>query len=162
MRMTILYTVIQFPQWQLVFMYSMAPSPPTPLEDKFHLKHFTWGFLMNAAICLSRESYLRERTHEHAVTGTRARTHSLHTKIITLQVHQACFQRFGGIWFLLWGWGRGGAAEVLLWILGRFFGSLWTLLCEAGGVSCIQSPASLTSLWLSLSHQSLSSGSCCP
>lgn len=105
-----------------------GPPPPAPLEDKFHLKHFTWGFLMNAAICLSRESYLRERTHEHAVTGTRARTHSLHTKIITLQVHQACFQRFGGIWFLLWEWGRGRAAEVLLWILGRFF---WLLVDSA-------------------------------
>lgn len=44
---------------------------------------------------------------------------------------------------------------------GDFFGSLWTLLCEAGEVSCTQSPASLTSLWLSLSHQSLSSRSCC-
>lgn len=69
MRMTILYTVIHFPQWQLVIMYSMASPPPTPpppstaSEDKVYLKHFTWGFIKNAAICLNRESYIRESTH---------------------------------------------------------------------------------------------------
>lgn len=97
----------------------------------------------------------QSQVHAHA------RTHSLHTKIITLQVHQACFQRFGGIWFLLWEWGRGGAAEVLLGILGRFF---WLLVDSAvwGWRSLLYTEPSIADITLSLSHQSLSSGSCCP
>lgn len=96
----------------------------------------------------------QSQVHAHA------RTHSLHTKIITLQVHQACFQRFGGIWFLLWEWGRGGVAEVL-WILGRFF---WLLVDSAvwGWRSLLYTEPSIADITLSLSHQSLSSGSCCP
>ena len=80
--------------------------PPSSHCLEVHLKHFTWGFIKNAAICLNRESYIRERTrahthaHTHTDRQTRSQVHahirSLHTKIISLQVHQACFQRFWG------------------------------------------------------------------
>lgn len=62
-------------------MYSMAtparPTPHTASEDKVPLKHFTWGFVKNAAICLNRESYnLRKNIHTCAHTKRHTHTHS--------------------------------------------------------------------------------------
>lgn len=132
MRMTILYTVIHLPPPTAPNLhhtqtsksrYSTASSPswlrpPSAggggRRIKVRLKHFTWGFIKNAAICLNREVLrTQERgrrggreggTHMHATQmPTHTHTHvgatwshkrtRIHTRTISLQVHQACFQR---------------------------------------------------------------------
>lgn len=45
--------------------HGVPRRPPLPGLPRLevHLKHFTWGFIKNAAICLDGEPHIRDRAH---------------------------------------------------------------------------------------------------